>query len=86
MRGAGVLAYLTTTRAQSEARRSPGTVEVYGESVELPSRFEMGAMAWTLDDVDTQNALEHGRGAHGPDCDGRCAEQTYARWSAAGVQ
>jgi len=86
VRGAGVFAYLTTSRAQREARRSPGIVEVYGEPVELPSRFEMGATTWTLNDLDAQNAFEHDTGAHGPDCDGRCAEQTYARWSGAGVQ
>lgn len=80
------LSRLFMTRDQSEDRRSPGAIEVYGEQVSLPSRFELGATTWTLDDVDTQNAIEHDRGSHGDDCDGRCAEQTYARWSATGVQ
>lgn len=80
------LSGLFTTRKQYEARQSPGTVEVYGEPVDLPSQLELGAINWTLNDVDAQNAIEHDSGCHGPDCDGRCAEQTYARWSAAGAQ
>lgn len=82
----GLLRRLRLTKDQIEARTTPGTVEVYGEQVALPSRFERDAYGpgLTLDDAVVTNAGEHEAGRHGKNCDGRCAEQTYARWSAAG--
>lgn len=61
-------------------RRTP-TVDVYGEPVPPPSRRE-ARTAGSLEDVQRDNAAEHSRGCHGNNCDGRCAERSYARFSA----
>jgi hypothetical protein len=69
-------------REYREARRSPGDVEVYGELVPIPSAFQRAGFAgFDLGDLVVENAAEHEAGCHGSDCDGRCAERTYARWS-----
>jgi hypothetical protein len=71
-------------RSRREARQAPGSVTVYGEPVEIPSLGERGAYGddWSLDDFVVTNSYEHEAGRHGRRCDGRCAEETYARWSA----
>ncbi len=58
------------------------TIEVYGEAVSLPSRAERrDSRGWSLADHQAANTAEHDAGCHGPHCDGRCAERSYARWS-----
>lgn len=66
----------------SRRRRDPQpTVQVYGDPVPLPSPWE-ARTAGSLEDVQRVNAAEHALGCHGNNCDGRCAERSYARFSA----
>ncbi len=71
--------------ARRNLRTSDGSVRVFGGDREMPS----GWQRWyhredSLAEVLANGDEEHHSGCHGPDCDERCAEVTYAIWSAAG--
>lgn len=68
-------------------REKPPVIKVGGRRVHLPTRAELADQAGqTLEQIYADNTLEHDAGCHGRRCRGQCAEDTYARWSAAGVE